>query len=73
MLRCNDRDWLELLPPELEEKLAYKLYYGHFMCHVMYQDYVVKKGEYPKAIKVEILWILDQRGAKYPAEHNLGR
>ena len=71
-LRRNDRDWLEVLPPELEEKIAYKLYYGHFMCHVMHQDYVVKKGEDPKAIKAEMLRILDQRGAEYPAEHNVG-
>ena len=71
-LRRNDHDWLEKLPPELEEKIAYKLYYGHFMCHVMHQDYVVKKGEDPKAIKAEMLRILDQRGAEYPAEHNVG-
>ncbi|MEM9155981.1 MAG: D-lactate dehydrogenase [Cyanobacteria bacterium P01_F01_bin.33] len=71
-LRRNDRDWLEVLPPELEEKIAWKLYYGHFMCHVMHQDYVVKKGEDPKAIKAEMLRILDERGAEYPAEHNVG-
>lgn len=71
-LRRNDRDWLEMLPPELDEKITWKLYYGHFMCHVMHQDYVVKKGEDPKAIKAEMLKILDQRGAEYPAEHNVG-
>ncbi|MEM1310716.1 MAG: D-lactate dehydrogenase [Cyanobacteria bacterium P01_D01_bin.71] len=71
-LRRNDRDWLEVLPPELAAKLAWKLYYGHFMCHVMHQDYVVKKGEDPKAIKAEMLRILDKRGAEYPAEHNVG-
>ncbi|NEP62196.1 MAG: D-lactate dehydrogenase [Symploca sp. SIO2G7] len=71
-LRRNDHNWLEVLPPELEEKLAWKLYYGHFMCHVMHQDYVVKKGEDPKAIKAEMLRILDGRGAEYPAEHNVG-
>ena len=71
-LRRNDRDWLEVLPPELDAKIVSKLYYGHFMCHVMHQDYVVKKGEDPKAIKAEMLRILDQRGAEYPAEHNVG-
>ncbi|MEM9003959.1 MAG: D-lactate dehydrogenase [Cyanobacteria bacterium P01_F01_bin.86] len=71
-LRRNDRDWLEALPPELDDKIVSKLYYGHFMCHVMHQDYVIKKGEDPKAIKAEMLRILDQRGAEYPAEHNVG-
>ena len=38
----------------------------------MHQDYVVKKGEDPKAIKEAMLKILDERGAEYPAEHNVG-
>ncbi|MEL6439701.1 MAG: D-lactate dehydrogenase [Cyanobacteria bacterium J06621_8] len=71
-LRRNDRDWLEVLPPSLADKMVSKLYYGHFMCHVMHQDYLVKKGEDLKAIKAEMLSILDQRGAEYPAEHNVG-
>ena len=71
-LRRNDHNWLEVLLPELEEKIAWKLYYGHFMCHVMHQDYVVKKGENLKAIKAEMLHIFDERGAEYPAEHNVG-
>ena len=71
-LRRNELDWLEVLPPELDKKLVWKLYYGHFMCHVMHQDYVVKKGEDPSAIKAEMLRILDKRGAEYPAEHNVG-
>ncbi|MEM9216152.1 MAG: D-lactate dehydrogenase [Cyanobacteria bacterium P01_F01_bin.150] len=71
-LRRNDRNWLEVLPPELEEKIVFKLYYGHLMCHVLHQDYVVQKGEDPKAIKAEMLKLLDKRGAEYPAEHNVG-
>lgn len=71
-LRRNDRSWLEVLPPELEDKIVSKLYYGHFMCHVMHQDYMVKKGEDPKAIKTEMLRTLNERGAEYPAEHNVG-
>ena len=42
------------------------------MCHVLHQDYIVKKGEDPKAIKAALLDILDKRGAEYPAEHNVG-
>ena len=71
-MRRNDEDWFEVLPPEIEEKVTLKLYYGHFFCHVLHQDYVVKAGHDPKAIKAAMLEILDQRGAKYPAEHNVG-
>ncbi|MEL6958276.1 MAG: D-lactate dehydrogenase [Pseudomonadota bacterium] len=71
-LRRNDRDWFEVLPPELDDALSHKLYYGHFFCHVLHQDYLVKKGHDPKVIKEKLLEILDQRGAIYPAEHNVG-
>ncbi|MEM7299510.1 MAG: D-lactate dehydrogenase [Pseudomonadota bacterium] len=71
-LRRNDRDWFEQLPAEIEDQLVHKLYYGHFMCHVLHQDYIVKKGCDPKAIKAKMLELLDQRGAEYPAEHNVG-
>lgn len=71
-LRRNDRDWFEVLPPEIEEQIEHKLYYGHFMCHVLHQDYIVKKGFDPKALKAMMLEELDKRGAEYPAEHNVG-
>lgn len=71
-LRRNDRDWSEELPAEIADKISHKLYYGHFMCHVLHQDYVVKKGVDPKALKKEMLKLLDKRGAEYPAEHNVG-
>ncbi|MEM1237056.1 MAG: D-lactate dehydrogenase [Pseudomonadota bacterium] len=71
-LRRNDRDWFEELPAEITDKLVGKVYYGHMMCHVMHQDYIVKKGEDPKALKAAMLKILDARGAEYPAEHNVG-
>ncbi|WP_282121486.1 D-lactate dehydrogenase [Ruegeria atlantica] len=71
-LRRNDRDWFETLPPEITDQLVGKVYYGHLMCHVMHQDYIVKKGCDPKAIKTAMLRILDERGAEYPAEHNVG-
>ncbi|UWQ04500.1 D-lactate dehydrogenase [Aliiroseovarius crassostreae] len=71
-LRRNDRDWFEELPAEISDQLVSKLYYGHFMCHVLHQDYIVKKGADPKALKAAMLKILDARGAEYPAEHNVG-
>ncbi|MBI1669760.1 D-lactate dehydrogenase [Capnocytophaga periodontitidis] len=71
-LRRNDEDWFEKLPSELDAKILHKLYYGHFMCHVFHQDYVIKKGYNCEEIEEEMLKILDTRGAQYPAEHNVG-
>jgi D-lactate dehydrogenase len=71
-LRRNDREWVEKLPPEIEDQLEHKLYYGHFLCHVFHQDYILKEGADPKAVKKAMLKLLDEKGAKYPAEHNVG-
>jgi len=71
-LRRDDRQWVEQLPAELDARLAGKLYYGHFFCHVFHQDYIVRKGEDPLAIEHAMWALLDQRGAEYPAEHNVG-
>ncbi|GLQ16153.1 D-lactate dehydrogenase [Maritalea porphyrae] len=68
----NCVDWVEELPPHINEKIEHKLYYGHFMCHVFHQDYIVKKGVDVKALKAEMLELLNARGAEYPAEHNVG-
>ncbi len=71
-LRRNDDDWFETLPAEIDTQLAAKLYYGHFLCHVFHQDYIVRKGGDPRAIKAAMLAVLQARGAEYPAEHNVG-
>ena len=71
-LRRNDLDWVEQLPKEITEDLVVALYYGHFMCHVFHQDYIFKKGADTKKIKQKMLELLTQKGAKYPAEHNVG-
>ena len=71
-LRRNDEDWLEQLPPEIDAQLVHKLYYGHFFCHVLHQDYIVKRGVDVDALKDRMLALLDARGAEYPAEHNVG-
>ncbi|QKJ86481.1 Quinone-dependent D-lactate dehydrogenase [Paramixta manurensis] len=71
-LRRNDRHWFEKLPPEFDDALVHRLYYGHFMCHVFHQDYIVKKGVDAHALKEKMLAILTERGAEYPAEHNVG-
>lgn len=71
-LARNEKTWFEKLPAEIENKLIAKLYYGHFMCYVFHQDYIVKKGEDMDAIKHAMLALLDERKAEYPAEHNVG-
>ncbi|WP_180176388.1 MULTISPECIES: D-lactate dehydrogenase [unclassified Acinetobacter] len=71
-LRRNDREWVETLPKEMDELIIHKLYYGHFLCHVFHQDYIVKKGVDPLAIEHQMWSLLDERGAEYPAEHNVG-
>lgn len=71
-LRRNDRDWFEVLPEEFNDALLHRLYYGHFLCHVFHQDYIVKKGVDVHALKEKMLARLNARGAEYPAEHNVG-
>lgn len=71
-LRRNDRDWVEQLPAEIEQKIIHKLYYGHFFCHVFHQDYIIKKGNDPLAMEHQMWTLLDVRRAEYPAEHNVG-
>jgi len=71
-LRRNDPDWFEVLPKEIDDKIDTKLYYGHLFCHVMHQNYVLKKGADAKQLKGKILETFDARSAEYPAEHNVG-
>lgn len=71
-LRRNDRDWLENLPADIDKDLISKIYYGHFLCHVFHQDYIVRKGVDPLELEHRMWALLDARGAHYPAEHNVG-
>ena len=71
-LRRNDPDWFEVLPKEIDDQIDTKLYYGHLFCHVMHQNYVLKKGADSKLLKGKILETFDARSAEYPAEHNVG-
>ena len=68
----NEHDWFETLPPELAELIEVKLYYGHLFCHVLHQNYIVKKGVDAEALRQRLLASFEARGAKYPAEHNVG-
>lgn len=71
-MRRNDFDWVENLPKDITEKLYGTMHYGHFMCNVFHQNYLVKKGEDKAELKKLMLQFLDSKGAKYPAEHNVG-
>jgi D-lactate dehydrogenase len=71
-LKRNESDWVEIFSPDIEQHIEKKLYYGHFFCHVFHQDYILKKGANAHHVKKLMLAQLDQRGAKYPAEHNVG-
>ncbi|MEM9965639.1 MAG: D-lactate dehydrogenase, partial [Asticcacaulis sp.] len=71
-LRRNDMDWFERLSPALAGRLRHRIYYGHFLCHVLHQDYIANAGEDCADIKAQMLVQLKARGARYPAEHNVG-
>ena len=68
----NEKEWFEKLPPEIDDLLEIKLYYGHLFCHVLHQNYVAKKGVDVNELKNKLLKSYDDRGAEYPAEHNVG-
>lgn len=68
----NARQWTETLPPTVESAVLAKLYYGHFFCHVFHQDYIARKGSDVHKLEQQLLRLLDERGAEYPAEHNVG-
>lgn len=69
----NTIDWFERLPVEIESAIVHKLYYGHFFCHVFHQDYLVRKGRNLDTLEHAMLNLLRDRGAKFPAEHNVGQ
>jgi D-lactate dehydrogenase len=68
----NAREWREELPDQISANMIHALYYGHFFCHVFHQDYIVRKGVDPIALEHRMWALLDERGAEYPAEHNVG-
>ena len=68
----NEKNWFEKLPPDIENLFVMKLYYGHLFCHVLHQNYIVKKGVDIEQVKQKLLQTYDDKGAEYPAEHNVG-
>ncbi len=68
----NCDSWNQILPDEIISQMSCSFMMGHFLCMVFHWDFVVKKGVDSSKLKKKILEILDQYGAKYPAEHNVG-
>ena len=64
--------WHEILPQEILSQMTQSYRMGHFLCMVFHWDFVLKKEACVETLKSEILNILDNSGAKYPAEHNFG-
>ncbi len=72
-LRRNEKNWFEILPQTISADIHTALYYGHFFCHVMHHDYILEPGVSAEKTKDKMLKLLEQKGAEYPAEHNVGR
>ena len=68
----NCETWHEILPENILSQMAESFQMAHFLCMVFHWDFVVKKGVNAAELKQQILDLLDQSGAKYPAEHNVG-
>lgn len=71
-LRANDRAFGLVLPDHLKEQVEIESCCGHFFCYVLHQDYLLKPGYDVEKFKKEVMIYIEQRGAKYPAEHNVG-
>ena len=70
--RRNDDQWLFDLPAELRAQIQADSCCGHFFCLVNHQDYILKPGVDGKKFKQAVIDYIEQRGARYPAEHNVG-
>jgi len=68
----NCTSWHQIIPSHILSQMAGSFQMGHFLCMVFHWDFVVKKGVNSTLLKDQILKILDENNAKYPAEHNVG-
>ena len=68
----NATDWDESLPENLQQQVSKTFYLGHFFCHVLHQDYLLKPTFDVKKFKDELLLFYEARHIEYPAEHNVG-
>ena len=71
-LRRNDTEWYEHLPPEIDSQLVHKALLRPFYVLCLPSGLHSEKGVDVHALKEQMLELLQQRGAQYPAEHNVG-
>jgi len=71
-LRPDDEEWSLILPELVRPQVHTAVCYGHFFCHVFHLDYLVRKAADVSAVRERLKQWLDGRGARYPAEHNVG-
>lgn len=69
----DDERWSEFEPQDLQSKIHLVIPYGHFLCHVFHLDYILRPGVDAAVVKERLLTWLNARGARYPAEHNVGK
>lgn len=69
----NDDNWHTLFAAkDISDQTILPLKLSHFFCMVFHCDFILKKGVDIEAFKQRLFRELDERGAKYPAEHNVG-
>jgi D-lactate dehydrogenase (quinone) len=71
-LRPDDEEWSLFLPEPVKSQVHTAVFYGHFFCHVFHLDYLVRKAADVAEVRERLKQWLDGRGARYPAEHNVG-
>jgi len=68
----SQRNWSPQTPAPVKAATLQKICYGHFLCHVFHQDFLIAKGHDLPSLERIMLTHFDQHGAEYPAEHNVG-
>lgn len=71
-LRPDDEHWSCFVPESIQSRVHTAICYGHFFCHVFHLEYLVRRGADAKLVGERLKEWLDGRGARYPAEHNVG-
>lgn len=69
-LRPDDEDWNSFVPESVRAEVHTAVCYGHFFCRVFHLDYLVRTDV--ERVRERLKHWLDARGARYPAEHNVG-
>jgi D-lactate dehydrogenase (quinone) len=71
-LRPDDEEWSSFVPESVRSRVHTAVCYGHFFCHVFHLDYLLQRARDVEAVRGSLKLWLDDRGARYPAEHNVG-